>query len=46
MDVRGSVESDPKILPALRDYFAIDKDLIDGNFIRLDGSVKDLFVKD
>lgn len=46
MDVRGSVEADPKILPSLRDYFGIGKDLIDGNFIRLDGSVKDLFVKD
>lgn len=46
MDVRGSVEADPKILPSLRDYFEIDDNLIDGNFIRLDGSVKDLFVKD
>ena len=45
MDVRGSVEVDPKMLPPIRDYFDVNKDLIDGNFIRLDGSVKDLFVK-
>jgi hypothetical protein len=46
MDVRGSIETDKKMLNALREHFDIDPKLIDGNFIRLDGSVKDMFVPD
>lgn len=42
-DVRGSLETEPDLALALRDYFKIPSENIKQNFIRLDGDAKRFF---
>jgi hypothetical protein len=42
-DVRGSLESQPAMVTALKDYFKIPSASINQNFIRLDGNSRALF---
>jgi len=46
LDVRGSLETDPDLAQAMRDYFKIPAANIKQNFIRLDGDVKRFFTAD